>query len=483
VLVASAGAAGLLRPTVWFYGFATAIVASWHWLAAHGRRGVATVALGVALFCAGGAALYATNAQRFGGGMEFGHRLNLEPLPGNLYATRFGYPFEHASLSTAIAEEIGALFDRPDKHVHTTFYGRNLHVGQSAIVRWREYYFTTFTWGYAPLVLAGLVLGALAWRRRDPARWLLAWAVLGGGPLFVFYLRAPSMSSRYQLDLAPAIAALLIVAWRAIAQRTRMALAFGVLAAAWIISLALARTAAPRSAEPVDRATAAQTTDAIVHATPHLHELGNAYDLADPWLPTRTDVVDRFDACTDEAGAPIDPDVPPAGGERCLHGERDPDGRRWLVETREIPLAAELPPLCTAAEVVCRRAATISTAGEVTRVLALEPALYLNMFRWDLRRGDVPSATFAWLQDPAYVQLDIATLDGKDADWARDVRVIVGRTRLHLASMASLPTGVRLRFEGAPLPRGLTVAFFAFGPEAELASVHTRFAVRRVEWR
>jgi hypothetical protein len=502
LLLAAAGAAGLVRPTVWFYGLATAIVASWRWLAARGRRGVATVALGGVLFVAGGAVLYATNARRFGDGMEFGHRLNLESKPGNLYATRFGYPFEHASLPAALAEELGALFDRPDKHVHTTFYGRNLHVGQSPIVRWREYYFTTFTWGYAPVVLAGLVLGALAWRRRrDPESWLFAWAVLGGGPLFVFYLHAPSMSSRYQLDLAPAIAALLIVAWRAIAGRVPVRLAFGVLAAAWLVSIALARTAEPRSAEPVDRAAAARATDAIVHATPHVHELGNAYDLTDPWLPTRVDVDDHFDACTDEAGAPIDPDASPAGGERCLHGERDPDGRDWIVAISEIPLAVEPPPVCTVDEPVCPLAATVATAGEITSVVAPEPALYLNMFRWDLRRGGVPAATFAWLQDPAYVQLDVAVLDGtapplgggagaqlpagdgKDVDWAREIRVTVGRTRLHLASIASLPTGVRLRFEGAPLPPGLTVAFFAFGPEAELASVRTRFAVTRVEWR
>jgi hypothetical protein len=484
LLLAGAGAAGLVRPTVWFYGLATAIIASARWLAARGRRGIATVALGGIVFCAGGAALYATNARRFGDGLEFGHRLNLEPLPGNMYATRFGYPFEHASLPAALAEELGALFDRPDKHVHTTSYGHNLHVGQSPSVRWREYYFTTFTWGYAPLVLAGIVLGALAWRRRgDPERWLFAWAMIGGGPLFVFYLHAPSMSSRYQLDLAPAIAALLMVVWRAIAQRTRTPLAFGVLTTAWMISIALARTATPRSAEPVDRETAAQTRDAIVHATPHLHDLGNAYDLVDPWLPTRSDVEERFDACADESGAVVDPDAPPAGGERCLIGERDPDDRQWIVVTTEIPLAAEQAPLCAADEPVCRPAASVANVGEVTRVLAPEPALYRNMSRWDLRRGEVPASTYAWVQDPAYIQLDVATVDGKDAEWARDIRVIVGRTRLHLASIACLPTGVRLRYEGAPLPTGLTVAFFAFGPEDELTSVRTRFTVRRIQWR
>src|SRR5262249_22130100 len=139
--------------------------------------------------------------------------------PGNLVATRFSYPFERVGFAEAAAELAGSLFDRPETRIDGHgFYQRELHVGQSEHARFREYYFTTFSWPYAPLVVAGLVLGALAWRRRDgppdDARWLVAWAVLGGAPLVVFFLHSPSVSSRYQLDLAPAFVALLVIAWR-----------------------------------------------------------------------------------------------------------------------------------------------------------------------------------------------------------------------------------------------------------------------------
>jgi hypothetical protein len=484
VLLAGAGATGLMRPTVWFYGLATAIVASALYLNAHGRRAIATVALGAALFAAGGAALYATNARRFGDGMEFGHRINLESLPGNLYATRFSYPFARASLPTALAEELGALFDRPDKHVHTTFYGRNLHVGQAAIPRWREYYFTTFTWGYAPIVLIGLVLGALAWRRRRPGpeRWLLAWAILGGAPLFAFYLRMPSMTSRYQLDLAPAFVALLLIAWRAFARRARAGVAIGVLAAAWIASVALARTAQPRSADPVARTDAAAATYEVSRATAQARALPVAYDLADPWAPADTVNVEAFDRCFDEAGTAIDPDSPPLGGERCAHGELQPDGQQWLLATTAVAVSTGTLE-CTSERPVCEPDATVASSGEITVAPVPAPTLYLNLFRWDLTTGEVPSATYAWVQDPAYIELEVATFDDRPTDWAREIRVAVGRTHLHLKSIASTTRGVRLRFEGAPLPRGLAVAFLAFGPDDELTNVHTRYALQRVQWR
>src|SRR6185295_12101691 len=207
LLVGCAGLTGLIRPTVWFYGLATALVASAILLRAQGRPALRAIALGTALFIAGGGVLFATNLARFGRGSEFGHRLNLHSLPGNIVATRFSYPFERAGTVETATELVASLFDSPERRSKRGFYQTGLHHGQSPLPRWREYYFTTFSWPYAPAIAAGLVLGGLAWRRRgDPfARTLGAWAVLGGGPLFVFYLRAPAVSSRYQLDLAPAI--------------------------------------------------------------------------------------------------------------------------------------------------------------------------------------------------------------------------------------------------------------------------------------
>jgi hypothetical protein len=483
VLLAAAGASGFLRPTVWFYGLATAVVASMMFVRAHGRRGIATVVLGAVLFAAGGAALYATNARRFGDGMEFGHRLNLESLPGNLIATRFSYPFQRVSFGEAAREELGAMFDRPERRGDATFYGRALHVGQSQQPRWREYYFTTFTWGYVPVLLAGLVLGVIAWRRRDragPERWLLPWAVLGGGPLFVFYLHSPSMSSRYQLDLAPAFVALILIAWRALARRAKREVALGVLALAWGASVALAQPAKIRGIRPVGRDEAAVSAYAMSRVGAHPRVIPPAYDLTDPWVCTDTADADRFDRCIDEAGAAIDPGTIPLGGEHCLHGERLANDQ-WVVLATAV---RELPPeVCELEQPVCPVEPTAANTGEIVDVIVPPPPLYLNMFRWDLVTGEVPPATLVWLDSPEFVELDVTTLHGKDADWEHDIRVVVGRTPLHLAAISDTNGGVRLRFEGGPLPRGLTVAFLAFGPDTNLANARSRFSVRRIAWR
>ena len=230
LLLLAAGLTGLIRPTVWFYGFATAAIATAVYVKHAGKKVLPILALGAALFVVGGATLYATNKARFGRGSEFGHSLNIEALHGNVYATRFSYPFQRVGLIESSIELIGAMFGRP-MGTHHEWYTEDLHVGQSETVRWREYYFTTFSWPYLPLILSGLVLGALAWRKRREERWLLTWAVLGASPLVWFYLHSPSMSSRYLLDLAPAIAALLVIVWRYGAQ--------------WMIERTLPRIVAP----------------------------------------------------------------------------------------------------------------------------------------------------------------------------------------------------------------------------------------------
>src|SRR5262245_51033809 len=153
-LVALAGLGGFVRPTVWFYGLATLVVATALWLRHRGwRPGARAAALGVALFVAGGALLYATNARRFGDGMEFGHRLNLHSLPGNITATRFSYPFERAPLVDASVELFGGLFGRPELESKRGFYQTGLHAGQQGTPRWREYYFTTYSLAYVPILL------------------------------------------------------------------------------------------------------------------------------------------------------------------------------------------------------------------------------------------------------------------------------------------------------------------------------------------
>jgi hypothetical protein len=439
-LLAAAGLVGFIRPTVAVYGVATAVVASVQWLRARGRRGLVEVAIGAVLFGAGGGALYATNAARFGDGFEFGHRLNLQPLPGNLYATRFSYPMQRAGLGEASVELATSLFDRPELRSHGGFFEPDLHHGVSDRPRWREYYFTTFSWWWLPALLAGLVLGV---RRRSP---LLAWSVIALGPLVAFYLRAPFMASRYQLDFAPAFAALVVVAWQELARWRRhvaVPVALGVL---WATAVVTAHTAQRRkTSRPVDRATAAAMTAELTDAPAYLRAYPSAYDLADPWIATATELATAFDRCR---------------GSWCLHGERPKDSEQWTVTER--------------------------AGGETVATHVLPPVLYLNLYGWNLETGQMPPATFAFMANPHFVELEVTTVDGHAvADWSREVRVAVGPVHLRLARVTPGARGMTtLRFEAAaPLPAGLQVAYFAFGPDDGLAKPMSTIAVHRMQWR
>jgi hypothetical protein len=462
VLLAFAGLVGFIRPTTWCYGLATAVVASAMWLSVHGRRGLAVVAIGGALFCGGGAALYATNAARFGNGFEFGHRLNVQSLPGNLYATRFSYPMQRASIGEATLELVTSLFDRPEQRARGSFYQKNLHHGVSKKPRWREYYFTTYGWAYLPLLVVGLALGFISWRRRlasrdampvetaaaQQARWLVGWALIALVPMLGFYLRAPFMSSRYQLDLAPGFAALLVIAWSTWAHRmaTRQRgpmIACGLLVGLWLVATVTAKIAEPRSADPIDRAAATRGTALITDAVRAARTFPLAYDLADPMLPVHTDLVDTFDR---------------DGEGHHFHGQRTVDSEQWTV--------------------------TESVGGVTITTHRPPPTLYLNLYRWNLDTGQMPPATFAFVEDPRFIELEVSVLEGPaPTDWSREVRVAVGLTHLKLVGATPASRGTRLRFEAPHLPQGVQVAFFAFGPDTELNKPTTRIAVHRIQWR
>lgn len=491
-LVTFAGATGLIRPTVWFYGLATFLIATAILLRA--RRALPTAALGLALFVAGGGALYATNLRRFGAGGEFGHRLNLASLPGNLVATRFDYPFAHVGVITA-AEELAASFvTYPERRSKKGFYQAGLHPGQAEVPRWREYYFSTFGWAYLPGLLAGILLALVA-RRREPAsrlaldeapsdaaaitQLLAAWAVLGAGPLVIFYLRSPSVSSRYQLDLGPAIVAFLVITWLALARRARPAIALVLLVGGWAGAVATAKIARPKvGSAPVDQATAADTTARITRPFTYDRALPASYDLDDPWLPLATDVALTFDRCADLDGRPVDCDAPPLDGDLHVHGDRTA-GTWWADATTPVaPDRCEVETTCTLDAI--RTAPALRVGGA-----APPPALYLNGVGWDLTTGQLPPATFFYVQDAAFVELDVAALAPPlDRDWAALVRVNVGPHHLHLATTASTATGARLRFVPAePLDPGLDLAFVAVGPIDELDRPLTDLAVRRLRWR
>jgi hypothetical protein len=212
--------------------------------------------------------------------------------------------------------------------------------------------------------------------------------------------------------------------------------------AAWLFSVATSRTASPRSADPVDRATAAHASDAITSAVKSPRELPAAYDLADPWLPVSTDLIPSFDRCT---------------GERCLHGDLPHDSEQWVV--------------------------TETVAGKVVATHRPAPTIYLNLYRWNLETGQMPPATFAFVDNPRFIEVEVSTVDGSRADWARDVRVRVGLVPLQLVSSTPSARGTTLRFAAPDLPQALTVAFFAFGPEDELATPMSRISVHAIRWR
>ena len=508
-LCAAAGLGALIRPTVACWGGATALVATivlWRAARVPVRARIATIALGGALFAAGGGVLYATNAARFGAGTEFGHHLNLQGLPGSLIATRFSHPFERVGVGEAALELGGALFDSPERRVRTTYYGHHLHHGQSSAPRWREYYFSVYSWAYAPLLLLGLAIGVAAWRRRATAtanadadtdatsdvaleRWLVAWAVIGLAPLLVYYLRSNGLTSRYFLDLGPGFAALLVIAWRWIASRGRWTLA--ALAALWLANVALSRVAAPHF-DPVDAYTATVMRDDLSRVVGSPRTIPAAYELGDPWLPADTDVMARFVRCANARGHAIDPDAAPVPGDWCLQGEREGESEQWTLWSSVVgdrddddALADRAATTTCSLETTCPPSPTAASAGEPELLPVPPPALFLNMFRWDLDTGAVPPATFAWIQNPEFIELDLATRDRSDAsiDWARVAQVAIGREHLHLVSIADTADGVRLRFEGAQLPRGIAVVFLMFGDDSAIDQVRTKFALYRLRWR
>lgn len=492
LLLAFAGATGLIRPTVWFYGAAAAVVATavylrhrlHHWLRHRVRhRGalrasLGAVALAWGLFLASGAALYASNAARFGAGGEFGHRVNL----GALYVTRFTNPYEAVPTWTAARELAGGMFTRPELSAHRGLYDAGIHAGQARTPRWREYYFTTYTWPYAPLILAGLALGAAAWwrARRAPGsagadlgdprwrdtRWLVAWAVLGGAPLVVFYLHSPSISSRYYLDLGPAIAVLIVTAWRhaaaALGRGWFGALAFAGWILWWLASMRGARVDRAYLA-PVGMTAAVASLNRVLEPPATGWQIPDAYDIADPWLAGY--LSDRWWCrCW----------LDPAGAQACDHRDLAPGD---TVE--RVP--GDRPRVIEAARAVC-------PPGIETWLAP--PALWGNGPDWDAVTGEVAVATYLFVDDPEYVEVEVAPARGPAGPagpgWTPAVRAKIQREELALISASSTPRGARLRFAGPRKPsdrRGVQLLFLAFGPPDRIDRQTSEYSLLRVVWR
>jgi len=514
LLVAFAGVTGLLRPTVWFYGAAAAAVATILYVRHRGslRRSIAVVAVASGFFLAGGGALFLTNYLRFGSGGEFGHRLNLEDLPGNLYATRFNHPFETVAAKDSAKELVGGLFGRPEKSARLGyfFYERKLHTGQLDVPRWREYYFTSYTWTYVPFIVGGLVCVGIAWlRARRPSvparpgpdldretRWLGAWAVLGGIPLLLFYLHSPSVSSRYFLDVAPTIVVLLATAWRYLATRIGQnlvgAIAFGAFALWWALS-ALTSTSRHTWLSPV-RARAAYLSMvnlADPPLTPPL--LPGAYDIEDPWLGryvggdqwTCNCFVDPFreQSCDHDGGTG---DLWRASGDD-----------EWRTITRRIDHS--VVPASRSGGAWPIECSIADPDPEPPKALPPDPGyqidtqrsgktMYRNGTNWDLTTAAVAVATYFFVDDPEYVEVEVGPLSGRSPgpDFMPSVRAKIQLEELRLVSTMSTARGVRLRFAAprtARYRRGLQVAFLAFGPPDRIDQPVSEYTLLRVAWR
>jgi len=251
-----AGVAPLVRPTLGGYAVVTLIFLLY--LSWKARLRLWHLPVAVGLFSLGGVLLYLTNAQRFGSGLEFGHQINLNGFPV-WYFTRFYSPYEHEAWGSAARELFGSLFCVTNlngfDHLKPDFFW-----GQSETPRWRQFYMTTYGFSFLVLVLAGWAVPV--WKKlfratptsttdskpvpsigtpqkatctlliqsasvpnppcraeasseggspthsqpASEAEMAAVWSFLSAIPLVVFYLHAPSISSRYVLDFAPAFA-------------------------------------------------------------------------------------------------------------------------------------------------------------------------------------------------------------------------------------------------------------------------------------
>jgi hypothetical protein len=206
-LCALAGLAPFFRPTLLFVAFVTLALA--FAVARRLRLPAADAAIGAAIFCAGLGALGAANFLRFGSPFETGQLLNVSYIPVDQFSKVFGYPFWYEPWTSAARELVSSLC-LAESWNGTDWYRTAIHPWQSPTLRFREFYFSTFT----PAVLVAVVLGwlgVLAARLSGPiedpriavgALWSFGVFAL----MFAFYLWAPSMTSRYAADFAPAVA-------------------------------------------------------------------------------------------------------------------------------------------------------------------------------------------------------------------------------------------------------------------------------------
>ena len=289
VLVAAvAGVSPLLRPTLMLDAVVTMALAVGLRAAARPRDRWAAPTLAVAVFAAGLALVGLVNQRRFGSPFETGQLLNVSYIPTDQAAKLFGYPFWFEPFGSAAAELVSS-FLLPAHWNAPTWYAPDVVAWQAPTVRFREVYFTPFSHLQVALLLiawVGVPLLAVAARRpnlvrrapappvrrarrlrlvrlapagrrerrrrlrlrllvRAPVGVMICWSAGVFVAQFLFYLWAPSMTSRYAVDLAAplafGLAAVLLVVLRAVAPDGDGVRALGVrqavaaLAALWVL--------------------------------------------------------------------------------------------------------------------------------------------------------------------------------------------------------------------------------------------------------
>lgn len=303
-----AGLGGLLRPTLILHGVGALVAAVLTMAWSRGeipdpepRRFLARrVAVGVGFFLLGCGILFFTNLARFGDGFEFGHRLNLQFHYGSMYATRFDHPFADEPLLSALRETFGLLFLTPD-FTGGDFYREGVFPGQSATVRWRELYLSTYDLTFLGLLLGGwgtALWQGWRWTRRSPMQKAIAavgvYSLLSAILLLAFFLRNSVISSRYLLDFMPAFAAALLAGWlgwcAAVRSRrnasTVLLLSFVALASwtTWEVASSTSEPVSPRTATRAE--TRKPSAPPLNHAAHHLS--GHYASPGDPtqtWIP------------------------------------------------------------------------------------------------------------------------------------------------------------------------------------------------------
>jgi hypothetical protein len=205
-----AGFIGFIRPTHYVYGIAT--VLSDMSVARRERWSLSRVGIAPALLIAGGLALFASNARRFGGGFEFGHRLNATGAD-IMYASRFGASFDQQPYWRRTLELLGALYFVRELNGVDNFQSDVVR-WQVPTPRWRHFYSRTFDVSHLVICVGAtaVLAGSAVFPRMSPLNSAnnaggFAWIVLPMGALAAFYAFYYSISSRYMLDFAPAIAA------------------------------------------------------------------------------------------------------------------------------------------------------------------------------------------------------------------------------------------------------------------------------------